>query len=73
MILDRRPSPAVTLGTRSSSLAGGNGHELPVHCFDRGLLTPPAVRTWPLKDSVLAYQAVLYGSAGIRQVLLPNG
>lgn len=40
--------------------------------FDRGLLTPPAVRTWPLQDSVDAYQTVLDGSAGIKQVLLPG-
>jgi NADPH:quinone reductase-like Zn-dependent oxidoreductase len=41
--------------------------------FDRGLLTPPAVKTWPLEDSAEAYQAVLDGSAGIKQVLLPAG
>ena len=41
--------------------------------FDRSLLTPPAVRTWPLRDSVKAYQPVLDGSAGIKQVLLPTG
>lgn len=40
--------------------------------FDRGLLTPPAMRTWPLQDSVNAYQTVLDGSAGIKQVLLPT-
>lgn len=40
--------------------------------FDRGLLTPPAVRTWPLRDGVEAYQTVLDGSAGIKQVLLPT-
>jgi NADPH:quinone reductase-like Zn-dependent oxidoreductase len=39
--------------------------------FDRGLLAPPAVRTWPLEDGVAAYQTVLDGSAGIKQVLLP--
>jgi NADPH:quinone reductase-like Zn-dependent oxidoreductase len=39
--------------------------------FDRGLLTPPAVKTWPLEDSAEAYQTVLDGSAGIKQVLLP--
>jgi NADPH:quinone reductase-like Zn-dependent oxidoreductase len=39
--------------------------------FDRGFLVPPAVRTWPLKDSAEAYQAVLDGSAGIKQVLTP--
>jgi NADPH2:quinone reductase len=41
--------------------------------FDRGLLAPPPVRTWPLKDSTAAYQAVANGSAGIKQVLLPVG
>jgi NADPH:quinone reductase-like Zn-dependent oxidoreductase len=41
--------------------------------FDRGLLTPPAVKAWPLKDSAEAYQTVLDGSAGIKQVLLPAG
>ncbi len=39
--------------------------------FDRGLLTPPAVKTWPLEKSAEAYQTVLDGSAGIKQVLLP--
>jgi NADPH:quinone reductase-like Zn-dependent oxidoreductase len=41
--------------------------------FDRGLLTPPAVKTWPLENSAEAYQKVLDGSAGIKQVLLPTG
>ena len=41
--------------------------------FDRGLLAPPAVKTWPLESSAEAYQAVLAGSAGIKQVLLPIG
>jgi len=41
--------------------------------FDRGLLAPPAVKTWPLEDSAEAYQTVLDGSAGIKQVLLPIG
>ena len=41
--------------------------------FDRGLLTSPAVKTWPLKDCAEAYQTVLDGSAGIKQVLLPAG
>jgi NADPH2:quinone reductase len=40
--------------------------------FDRGLLTPPAVRTWPLENAAEAYQTVLDGSAGIKQVLLPS-
>jgi NADPH:quinone reductase-like Zn-dependent oxidoreductase len=41
--------------------------------FDRGLLVPPAVKTWPLENSAEAYQTVLDGSAGIKQVLLPVG
>jgi NADPH:quinone reductase-like Zn-dependent oxidoreductase len=41
--------------------------------FDRGLLTPPATNTWPLKDSVEAYQRVQDGAHGIKQVLLPSG
>ena len=41
--------------------------------FDRGFLTPPAVKTWPLENSAEAYQTVLDGSAGIKQVLLPTG
>jgi NADPH:quinone reductase len=41
--------------------------------FDRGFLLPPAVKTWPLKDAAQAYQTVLDGSAGIKQVLLPAG
>jgi hypothetical protein len=41
--------------------------------FDRGFLTPPAVNTWPLEKSAGAYQTVLDGSAGIKQVLLPAG
>ena len=40
--------------------------------FDRGLLTPPAVQTWPLENAAEAYQTVLDGSAGIKQVLLPS-
>jgi NADPH:quinone reductase-like Zn-dependent oxidoreductase len=40
--------------------------------FDRGILIPPAVKTWPLKNSVEAYQTVLDGSGGIKQVLLPS-
>jgi NADPH:quinone reductase len=38
--------------------------------FDRGFLAPPAVKTWPLENSAEAYQTVLDGSAGIKQVLL---
>jgi NADPH:quinone reductase-like Zn-dependent oxidoreductase len=41
--------------------------------FDHGLLAPPAVKTWPLEDSAEAYQTVIDGSAGIKQVLLPIG
>jgi NADPH:quinone reductase-like Zn-dependent oxidoreductase len=41
--------------------------------FDRGVLLPPAVKTWPLENSAEAYQAVLDGSAGIKQVLSPIG
>jgi NADPH2:quinone reductase len=41
--------------------------------FDLGHLAPPAVKTWPLEQSVDAYQTVLDGSAGIKQVLLPLG
>ena len=41
--------------------------------FDRGLLAPPAVQTWPIEKSAEAYQTVLDGSAGIKQVLLPAG
>jgi len=39
--------------------------------FDHGLLAPPAVKTWPLANSAEAYQTVLDGSAGIKQVLVP--
>jgi NADPH:quinone reductase-like Zn-dependent oxidoreductase len=41
--------------------------------FDHDLLAPPAVKTWPLERSAGAYQAVIDGSAGIKQVLLPAG
>ena len=41
--------------------------------FDRAMLTPPAINTWPLERSAEAYQTVLDGQAGVRQVLLPNG
>jgi NADPH:quinone reductase len=41
--------------------------------FDRGLLTPPATKTWPLQNSVEAYQRVQDGARGIKQVLLPAG
>jgi NADPH:quinone reductase-like Zn-dependent oxidoreductase len=39
---------------------------------DHGLLGPPAVKAWPLEQSAEAYQTVLDGSAGIKQVLLPS-
>jgi hypothetical protein len=39
--------------------------------FDRGLLTPPTIETWPLEKSVEAYQTVQDGAHGIKQVLLP--
>lgn len=41
--------------------------------FDRGILAPPAVKTWPLASAVEAYQTVMDGAAGIKQVLLPDG
>jgi NADPH2:quinone reductase len=41
--------------------------------FDRGMLDPPAVKTWPLENVADAYQTVQDGSGGIRQVLLPTG
>ena len=41
--------------------------------FDRGLLTAPATKTWPLQNSVEAYQTVQDGAHGIKQVLLPAG
>ncbi|HUC25455.1 MAG TPA: zinc-binding alcohol dehydrogenase family protein [Streptosporangiaceae bacterium] len=41
--------------------------------FDRAFLVPPAVKTWPLENAAEAYQTVLDGSAGIKQVLLPTG
>jgi NADPH:quinone reductase-like Zn-dependent oxidoreductase len=41
--------------------------------FERGVLTPPGIKTWPLEKSADAYQAVLDGPAGIKQVLVPIG
>lgn len=41
--------------------------------FDRGALIPPPVKTWSLQNGAEAYQTVLAGSAGIKQVLLPTG
>jgi NADPH:quinone reductase-like Zn-dependent oxidoreductase len=37
--------------------------------FDRGVLAPPATKTWPLANSAQAYQTVLDGPRGIKQVL----
>jgi len=39
--------------------------------FDKGVLTPPAYKTWPLAQAAEAYQAVLEGTSGVKQVLLP--
>lgn len=39
--------------------------------FDRGLLTPPTTKAWPLEDAAEAYQRVQDGAHGIKQVLLP--
>ncbi|MEZ0112638.1 NADPH2:quinone reductase [Catenulispora sp. EB89] len=41
--------------------------------FERGILAAPAVRTWPLAQGAEAYQAVMNGSSGIKQVLVPSG
>jgi NADPH:quinone reductase-like Zn-dependent oxidoreductase len=41
--------------------------------FDRGVLTPPAIKTWPLDNGAEAYQTVLDGPRGIKQVLLIGG
>jgi NADPH:quinone reductase len=41
--------------------------------FDRSDLTPPATNTWPLANSAEAYQTVLDGPHGIKQVLLIGG
>jgi NADPH:quinone reductase-like Zn-dependent oxidoreductase len=41
--------------------------------FGLGILDPPAVKTWPLENSAEAYQTVMDGSGGIKQVLLPIG
>jgi NADPH:quinone reductase-like Zn-dependent oxidoreductase len=41
--------------------------------FDRGHLAPPAVKIWPLERGAEAYQTVMDGSAGIKQVLVPIG
>lgn len=63
-------------GLASVFIDGADGarifHQL-APLFDRGLLTPPATRTWPLENSVEAYQRVQEGAHGIKQVLLPAG
>jgi NADPH:quinone reductase-like Zn-dependent oxidoreductase len=41
--------------------------------FDRGVLTVPAIKTWPLENCAEAYQTVHDGSRGVKQVLLPIG
>jgi NADPH:quinone reductase-like Zn-dependent oxidoreductase len=41
--------------------------------FDRDILTPPAIKTWPLANSAEAYQTVADGPRGIKQVLLIGG
>ena len=41
--------------------------------FNRGILAPPAVKTWSLESGAEAYQTVMNGSGGIKQVLLPVG
>jgi NADPH2:quinone reductase len=38
--------------------------------FDRDVLVPPAIKAWPLENAAEAYQTVLDGPAGIKQVLL---
>jgi NADPH:quinone reductase-like Zn-dependent oxidoreductase len=40
--------------------------------FDRGMLTVPPIRTWPLENSAEAYQTV-HDGRGVKQVLLPIG
>ncbi|WP_194905845.1 quinone oxidoreductase family protein [Catenulispora rubra] len=41
--------------------------------FEHGILAAPPVRTWALEQAAEAYQAVMSGSSGIKQVLLPSG
>ena len=41
--------------------------------FDRGVLGPPAIKAWPLANSADAYQTVLDGPRGVKQVLLIGG
>jgi NADPH:quinone reductase len=62
-------SSLASLFTDATHIAGVFDQLRPL--FESGVLTPPAIRTWPLRSSAQAYQAVLDGSAGIKQVLLP--
>ena len=41
--------------------------------FESGILVAPAVRTWALESSAEAYRAVMSGSGGVKQVLVPRG
>ena len=38
--------------------------------FDRGVLAPPAVKTWSLGNTLEAYQPVIDRSAATKQVLV---
>jgi NADPH:quinone reductase len=61
-------SSLASLFTDAAHIAGVFDQLRPL--FESGVLTPPAIKTWPLRSSAQAYQAVLDGSAGIKQVLL---
>ena len=39
--------------------------------FERGMLEPPEIQTWPLEKAVEAYEAVESGKAEAKQVLVP--
>ena len=39
--------------------------------FERGMLEPPEVRTWPLEKAVEAYEAMESGKVEAKQVLVP--
>ncbi|MEY9862013.1 NADPH2:quinone reductase [Catenulispora sp. GAS73] len=41
--------------------------------FEREVLVAPAVRTWALAEGAEAYRAVMSGSGGVKQVLVPSG
>ncbi|MGH2940994.1 MAG: quinone oxidoreductase family protein [Solirubrobacterales bacterium] len=41
--------------------------------FDSGALVAPSLKTWSLEDAADAYQSVLDGSAGVKQVLAIGG